>query len=126
MTEQQINRIKGVFFGQAIGDALGLGTEFLSKEKIAKYYPEGLFEYSQIVQDGHRRRWKIGDWTDDTDQFLCICDSILTANKVDEKAFAIELEKWFKGTPMGCGRTVHQVVSTPQFTQFPHQAAKRI
>ena len=33
MTEQQINRIKGVFFGQAIGDALGLGTEFLSKEK---------------------------------------------------------------------------------------------
>ena len=93
MTEQQINRIKGVFFGQAVGDALGLGTEFLNKQQIAKYYPDGLSEYAQIIQDNHRKNWEIGNWTDDTDQFLCICDSILTANNIDEKSFAAELYK---------------------------------
>ena len=47
-------RFLGTIYGQAIGDALGLGTEFLSKAQIAQYYPEGLSEYSQIVQDDHR------------------------------------------------------------------------
>ena len=84
MTEKQLDIIKGVFYGQAIGDALGLGTEFLNKSEISEYYPHGLSDYSQIVQDAHRSRWKIGDWTDDTDQFLCICNSILKSNKVDE------------------------------------------
>lgn len=126
MTEPQIDRIKGVFFGQAIGDALGLGTEFLNKKQIAEYYPNGLIEYSQIVQDKHRKRWQTGNWTDDTDQFLCICDSILIANNVNELAFAKELYKWYKGNPMGIGQTVYKVVSLPQFTKFPHKAAELV
>lgn len=126
MTEQQKDRIKGVFFGQAIGDALGLGTEFLNKKQIADYYPNGLVDYTQIVQDKHRSRWKIGDWTDDTDQFLCICDAIIKKNEVNELTFANELYSWFKGTPMGIGNTVYKVVSLPQFTQFPHKGAELI
>jgi len=126
MTEKQIDKIKGVFFGQAIGDALGLGTEFLSKSEIAAYYPQGLSDYTQIVQDKHRSRWKIGDWTDDTDQFLCICDSIINGNVVDEMLFAEELFKWFKGTPMGIGHTVYKVLSLPQFTTYPHKASEMV
>ena len=126
MTEKQLDIIKGVFYGQAIGDALGLGTEFLDKNKIAEYYPNGLSEYAQIVQDKHRSRWKIGDWTDDTDQFLCICDSIIKSNEVNEIAFAEELYKWFKDIPMGIGRTVYKVVSLPQFTLYPYKSAELI
>ena len=126
MTEKQLDIIKGVFYGQAIGDALGLGTEFLDKNKIAEYYPNGLSEYAQIVQDKHRSRWKIGDWTDDTDQFLCICDSIIKSNEVNEIAFAEELYKWFKDIPMGIGRTVYKVVSLPQFTLCPYKSAELI
>lgn len=124
MTELQIDRIKGVFYGQAIGDALGLGTEFLEKNKVAEYYPNGLNNYEQIVQDKHRSRWEKGDWTDDTDQFLCICDSILKTGEVNEIAFAEELYNWFKGVPMGIGHTVYKVVSSPQFTKFPYKAAE--
>lgn len=51
-----INKIKGVLFGGAIGDALGLGTEFIKKEDVQKHYPNGLHDYSQIVQDYHRSR----------------------------------------------------------------------
>lgn len=126
MTEKQLNIIKGVFYGQAIGDALGLGTEFLSKSDILRYYPNGLTDYVQIIQDKHRSRWEIGDWTDDTDQFLCICDSIITSGIVDELRFADELFKWFKGVPMGIGQTVYKVVSVPQFTLYPHKASELI
>ena len=126
MTEQQIDRIKGVFYGQAIGDALGLGSEFLDKKQIAAYYPDGLTDYSQIVQDKHRSRWQAGDWTDDTDQFICICDSILRSNKVDEKEFAKELFQWFNDSPMGIGMTVYKVLTMPQYTLFPHKAAELV
>jgi ADP-ribosylglycohydrolase len=126
VTTQQLDKIKGVFYGQAIGDALGLGTEFMNKAEVAKNYPNGLTEYSQITQDKHRSRWEIGDWTDDTDQFLCICDSIIKTNKVDELAFAQELYAWFNNSPMGIGTTVYRVVSTPQFTLYPNRAAELI
>ncbi len=126
MTEKQIDIIKGVFWGQAIGDALGLGTEFLNKSEIAANYPNGLTDYSQIIQDKHRSRWQAGSWTDDTDQFLCICESIIQTKKVDELAFAQELFKWFKGSPMGIGKTVYKVVTVPQFVLYPHKASEII
>ena len=40
-------------------------------------YPNGLRHYKQIFQDRHRKRWKIGDWTDDTNMMLCIADAIM-------------------------------------------------
>lgn len=126
MTNKQINQIKGIFFGQAIGDALGLGTEFLTKTQVQNYYPNGLTTYAQIVQDEHRSRWKQGSWTDDTDQFLCICDSILKTGEVNENAFAKELYAWFEAEPMGIGNTVFKVVTLPQFTQQPHKAAELV
>jgi ADP-ribosylglycohydrolase len=124
MTEIQIDKIKGVFFGQAIGDALGLGTEFLTKDEIKGLYLTPISTYSQIIQDKHRSRWEKGDWTDDTEQFLCICDSILKRNEVSEHAFAEELHTWYSGNPLGIGYTVLNVVKTPQFTLSPHKAAE--
>ena len=67
-------RFLGTIFGQAVGDALGLSTEFLSKQEMNRFYPNGIEDYSQIVQDNHRCRWQRGDWTDDTDMMLCISE----------------------------------------------------
>lgn len=36
-----INKIKGVLFGGAIGDALGLGTEFIKKKMYRNTIPMG-------------------------------------------------------------------------------------
>lgn len=68
------NKMLGCLYGQAIGDALGLGSEFMSKNDVAKNYPKGLTNYDQIVQDAHRCRWAKGAWTDDTDMMLCILE----------------------------------------------------
>ena len=76
-------RFLGTIFGQAVGDALGLSTEFMSKQEVGRFYPNGIEDYSQIVQDDHRRRWQRGDWTDDTDMMLCILDSFVACQKVD-------------------------------------------
>ena len=45
------NNTYGCLFGQAIDDALGLGTEFMSKTEVTKNYPTGLTEYHQIIKD---------------------------------------------------------------------------
>ena len=60
MEHKTIDRFRGCLYGQAIGDALGLGTEFMTDEDIAWKYPHGLQHYKQIYQDRHRKRWEGG------------------------------------------------------------------
>lgn len=109
MNEKIRDKIKGLIYGQAIGDALGLATEFMSIEEVNQFYPNGVQSYSDIIQDKHRIRWEKGDWTDDTDQILCIMDSIIKTKKVDSLDIAsffmngLNLEEWVSvKTPIKC------------------------
>ena len=118
------NKIRGVIFGQAIGDALGLGTEFMSHKEVLKYYPQRLTLYSQIIQDRHRKRWKQGDWTDDTDMMLCIANAIIADKNICLNSIAQNFKKWFKGSPMGIGRHTYNVLATSDYTKNPTKAAE--
>ena len=91
------NRIKGVLFGQAIGDALGLGTEFMTKQEVDRFYPNGLTDYDQIIQDYHRKRWMKGDWTDDTEMMLCITNAIIEDKDIKLSTIARNFKEWFNG-----------------------------
>jgi ADP-ribosylglycohydrolase len=115
-----------ILFGLAVGDALGLATEFMSKDEVQTHYPDGISDYSQIIRDKHRSRWSPGSWTDDTDQALCIINAVRNHRQLTAVTFAQELRKWFDKNPMGIGQTVYKVITAPQFTEKPHSAAKLI
>ena len=109
--ESIIDRIKGTIYGQAIGDALGLGTEGMTDEDMAWKYPNGIRYYSDIFQDRHRKRWKIGDWTDDTDMMLCIANAVIKDKGVNLTSIAQNFKDWSNGEPMGIGENTYKVTS---------------
>ena len=128
------NSIKGVIFGQAIGDAIGLATEYMTKQQVEQNYPDiNLFNYDDIVQDYHRKTWKKGDWTDDTDQMIVIMKSIIHAKKVDSNVFAQMFDDLLqKGLPecddskcYGPGDTTNMWWGDPYSISNPQLAAIR-
>ncbi len=120
------DKIRGVIFGQAIGDALGFGTEWIPKSQVKQEYPDGLSNYNQIVRYRNISGWMPGDWTDDTDQMLCILDSLLEQQQVDILDIARRFRHWAISDGMGMGQTVYSVVHSPDFLENPHLVAKRI
>ncbi len=127
MENEIINeRFLGTIFGQAVGDALGLSTEFMSKQEVDRFYPNGIEDYSQIVQDDHRRRWQRGDWTDDTDMMLCILDSFVACQKADILDIARRFKEWMMNGGMGIGRHTYNVMALGDYTSNPQKAAEII
>ena len=120
------NKVKGVIFGQAIGDALGLGTEGMTDEDMAWKYPNGIRHYSDIFQDRHRKRWKIGDWTDDTDMMLCIANAVIKDKGVNYTSIARNFKEWADGEPMGIGETTYKVLSFGDYVEKPFDASKML
>ncbi len=116
------DKIKGTIFGHAIGDSLGLPLEGWSKEGIKQYYPDGYSFYNQMERMG----WEQGEWTDDTEQMLCIMDSIIERGDVDIKDIAGKIYKWSEGGGKGIGMTVANVIYFPGFLDDPYSAAREI
>lgn len=118
-----VEKIKGCLFGQAIGDALGLGAEFMSKDDVVKFYPGGLTRYDQIVQDRHRKRWQPGSWTDDTDMMLCILHAYANGRFVIHQV-ARNFKKWFDGEPMGIGSHTYKVLCMGDYVDNPEMCSE--
>lgn len=117
--ETLIDKLKGTIYGQAIGDALGLGTEGMTDEDMAWKYPNGITHYSDIFQDRHSRRWKIGDWTDDTDMMLCIANAVVKDKGVNITSIAHNFKDWAMGEPMGIGETTYKVLILADYVEMP-------
>lgn len=121
-----LDKIKGTIYGQAIGDALGLGTEFMDDYDMAWKYPNGLTHYSEIFQDRHRRRWEIGDWTDDTDMMLCIANAIIKDKGVNLTTIAQNFKDWANGVPMGIGANTYKVLMIGDYVEHPLDVSRKV
>ena len=124
--DRLLDKLKGTIYGQAIGDALGLGTEGMTDEDMAWKYPNGIRHYSDIFQDRHRKRWKIGDWSDDTDMMLCIANVVIKDKGVNYTSIARNFKEWADGEPMGIGETTYKVLSFGDYVEKPFDASKML
>jgi ADP-ribosylglycohydrolase len=92
-------RALGALAGVAVGDAMGMPTQTLSIERIARVYGsiEGFRDASpdQPVSAG----LKAGTITDDTEQSLLLARHLIArGGRVDQKAWANELLAWERET----------------------------
>ena len=118
-------RIKGCMFGQAIGDALGVGTEFMTKEEVNLIYQGGLKHYKDITQDSWRMRFDQGDWTDDTDMALCIIGSYGQKGYVDLQDIAETFYEWYH-VCVDAGFHVSKVLTTEGYLKDPLETSFRV
>ncbi|MDE6329972.1 MAG: ADP-ribosylglycohydrolase family protein [Muribaculaceae bacterium] len=115
-----INKIKGCLYGYAIGDALGIGTEFMTRREVRVRYPEGLKEYSQIIRDAHRSVWKQGQVSHDTEVVLMMARSFVDCGRPDHMDYAARLKRWFDETsPSDLGAHIRWVLKRDDFVKRP-------
>lgn len=120
------NQIKGLIFGQAIGDALGLATEFLTKKDTSLFYSNGVKNYQDIISDRHRSRWEKGEWTDDTEQFLCILDGLIENKTINLNDIASRFVKWMKNNGRGIGRHTLNILSIGDYAKYPIKVSELV
>ncbi|XP_033746094.1 ADP-ribosylarginine hydrolase Tri1-like [Pecten maximus] len=131
------DRIYATVYGHCIGDAFGLLTETLTRDETKKKYREVYHKFElvhkKILPDSHRRKWKIGDWTDESDIMILILQSILkNKGEVIPIDFAKRLIEWSEhGFPelgdmcgLGTCPQVKAVINHPQFSETPEKAAE--
>jgi len=135
-----VDRVKGLVYGNCVGDAVGLATEFMDKREAAAKYGDkvrtGTYEYKDVKRDMHRSRWAPGDWTDDSDQMVLALRSFLEHDGDAVPAdFGRRLVHWMhRGFPelgdtggMGIGYTVMSVLNHRHFKGGdPHRASMAV
>lgn len=119
-------KIAGCLYGYAIGDALGLGTEYMNKRQISRRYPEGLRNYDMIISDAHRSQWPKGGYTFDTYWVLELIDSISACGKYDHMDYARRLSEWY-GHSQTFDLESHWrfILPDKDFLTDPHAVSKR-
>jgi ADP-ribosylglycohydrolase len=100
------DRILGLLKGLACGDAIGKQTEGLSRDGVLRWYPDGVrgFEgVSGIVIPRYagnvKRKWKIGETTDDTEHTIAVAHAILEDGDVRHSTVGRKL--------LACTKCVH-------------------
>ncbi len=106
-----IDKIRGVYWGLALGDALGMPVEFHSIEAIREIYGE----------EGILNLEKNAIWTDDTEMTIAVTNSLLRLGKVEQfkdlnediigQTFAEEFINWLNNLGYSPGLTTTHAVN---------------
>ena len=119
-------KIKGAIFGFALGDALGVGAEFMTRNEIRNYYPGGLHRFEDIIRDAHRIQWLPGEWTNDTEIITRFLETILGCGGFDIHAIALSLKKFVNSDTFDGSPLLRTVCKAPDWEKHPIAAAHKV
>ena len=91
-------RIKDAFFGFIVGDAMGVPTEFLQREKLQNN------KITEMIADTDNFSVPKGSWSDDTSMTIATMDSIINKKNIDYSDIMSNFVEWLnnsKYTPTG-------------------------
>ncbi|MGL4337547.1 MAG: ADP-ribosylglycohydrolase family protein [Turicibacter sp.] len=89
------DKIAGVIYGMAIGDAMGMPSELWSRQRVSSYFGRITTFLDGPKENEVACEYKLGQYTDDTAQALVILDSLFeTEYEVDPSNIAAHLLKW--------------------------------
>ncbi len=77
-----INKVLGVLYGMAVGDAMGMPPELWSRKRMLEYYGEIRGFLDGCPENIISYQYKAGQFTDDTGQALTILDSLMETDFV--------------------------------------------
>ncbi|KAJ6533112.1 ADP-ribosylglycohydrolase-domain-containing protein [Mycena capillaripes] len=121
-----LDKAEGALFGSALGDAIGIYTEFMTEAQAVEAYGSP----PNFILVPQRQNYIMTPidraWTDDTDHSVLMMLSYLRLRELSPTDFAIRLHSWCKQglrvldrLPMGLGKTVGSVVFSPSFESDP-------
>jgi ADP-ribosylglycohydrolase len=88
-----MKKFENCILGTAIGDALGMPVEGMTRNQIRLIYGEIKDFLPSPYGD-----LKAGEWTDDTEQMLVLAESIVETTYFSPENFAEKLKDWFMNT----------------------------
>jgi len=89
------NKVLGVLYGMAIGDAMGMPPELWSRKRVLEHYGEIQGFLDGCPENSISYQYKAGQFTDDTGQALTILDSLMETDfKPSGQGIAAHILKW--------------------------------
>ena len=108
-----MDKIKGLIFGAAIGDALGFIAEYQSRDLLEKYIQElkgG--ELKTLTSRTYPKTYPYGQYSDDTQFSTLLLENILNNKTVDKaKYLQILKEEFLKNNLVGLGSNTKKILS---------------
>ncbi len=93
-----VGRFAGTLVGFAVGDALGMPAQFLTRDQICRYYGKPVSGFLK-AHPGHASDFlNQGSYTDDTQMMLATAECLIECGKMDPARQADALLSWYANT----------------------------
>ena len=113
------DRCVGAIVGFAVGDALGMPSEFLSREQIRRYYGKSITGFIKAHPGHASDSLPPGSYTDNTQTMLATAECLIECKKMDPARHADALLSWFLNT------VPHRTPSTANLRACKHLSMGR-
>ena len=103
------DRVRGMLYGVALGDALGAPHEFRNSIPVTLY--TGQLEYQPLVPSRFQgtRYGVIGQVTDDTEMTLSLANTLLVNKGFKREAVIQAYQNWANSKPFGMGKNTRRL-----------------